>query len=136
VKRALACLVLLAACNGGGLPITDPGAHPDLGRMPCLSECELTSCSEITDETTCNARPDCYSFMSGDLPCNSSGCSDHFERCADGPPACGTGDTACHDSCTTLTPQCRNGEVEIFAAPDQTCCPVGCTTSQSCQTGG
>jgi hypothetical protein len=133
----------IAGCQAVGCPLCGGGMSflfciPD-GQpygVLCSDPCEQTSCSEITDATTCNARPDCYSFMSGDLPCDNLMCSDHFERCVDGPPACGTPGTVCNGSCTVLTPMCEKGEAEIYASPDQSCCPVGCTTADRCATGG
>jgi hypothetical protein len=115
-------------CNGGiDFAFCNPDGQPYGLDCPNLM-CELQSCSSIHDAQSCDARPDCWSLWSGDLPCNNTQCSNHFVSCNDGSPVCAT-TGVCNGSCTMLTPTCRDGDAPVFS---NSCCATGCAHANRC----
>jgi hypothetical protein len=95
--------------------------------------CHPLPCSGITDPATCDARTDCYAHYSGDLPCNSSGCSNHFVSCEDAPPVCFSRGAGCGGPpCESPTPACPSGFHVAFPSAAQTCCADRCVATMKC----
>ncbi len=119
------------SCNGGTSFFSCLPRGESHGAA-CSAGCGQLACSELSDGPTCDARPDCYALYSGDLPCDNSGCTNHFVKCEDGPSTCVKSGSQCAGSCAALTPSCRAGYVEAFPSPDQTCCSNGCVSASKC----
>ncbi len=114
-----------AICNGA-MAFVDCVPAGSAAGVFCPALCEQPTCAML-QQADCDARPDCYSTFSGDLPCNNESCSNHFVKCVDGPFVCPSPTGVCTIACTTLTPSCPSGY-----GPNQACCPSGCVEAALC----
>ena len=127
-----ACVVDVCPCGRDGK--TFIGCYPQGTHFsPCstLLSC-VSTCAEIGDATSCDARSDCYAEYSGDLPCNSSGCSNHFVACQQGPAVCTLPGAECEGACAKLVPACPSGLRAASPDAEQTCCTDRCVTATKC----
>jgi hypothetical protein len=118
------------SCEGdGGLDFVECVAPGQPYGLDCPAACAQPACTDLQDGPSCDARPDCFALYSGNLPCDSSGCLNHFVKCQSGVATCmRTG--PCSGSCVMDTPSCPSGEVEVY--PAQNCCAIGCVAPSKC----
>jgi len=89
------------------------------------------SCTQMTDPATCNAQVGCYALFSGELPCNSSACTNHFVSCVKAPPECAPATKPCATDCPLTGGFCPSGYVDVF--PNSSgCCSNGCVAATKC----
>lgn len=124
------CLALTCPACGGGVGVyfgCIPEGQPH--GVDCSDPCAQPACADLDTAAACDARPDCLSLYSGNLPCNSTACENQFMECLDGgtavcaPPAPGG------DSCTRLDAECVPGDAAIYFANG---CFEGCIHSGRC----
>ena len=84
-----------------------------------------TACSQLTAQTACEARSDCYAVFVDPSTCGcaAAGCCARFDHCAAGTPSC-NGSV----SCTTATPHCEGPYVVSYASG----CYQGCVRQSAC----
>ena len=126
--QALGCMPVGCPICGGGETFLLCVAPGEPYGVLCTNPCPQPACASLATAADCDARTDCHSLFSGDLPCNSSGCNNHFEQCEDGATA------ACSPSgggpsCTKLTPQCAGGDSLAYLSNN---CPDGCVHTDRC----
>lgn len=129
----------IPGCKAVGCPACDGGLDFVLCVAPgesygvdCPAACAQPACSDLQDGPSCDARPDCFALYSGDLPCDNSGCQDHFVKCESGVATCMRSTGPCSGSCVMDTPSCRSGEVEVYTSPAESCCAIGCVAPAKC----
>ena len=101
--------------TGGGMG-TGGMAYPGGSGVPC---------TQITNSTTCDAQIDCYALFSGELPCNSTYCTNHFVGCVNAPPEC------CTINCPQTVFSCPPGYVSLLAK-DAAPTAAGCVAANKC----
>jgi hypothetical protein len=121
----VALSLTLFACRTD--PLEVPGGGPS-DPAPQPTPPSTGACTTLTTAADCDARSDCYSEFSGDLPCLTSTCRNHFEKCVAGKPQC-TG-AACAIACPQLTPSCPSGDTPIY--DNGPCCATGCAHAEAC----
>ncbi len=89
-------------------------------------------CTQITNPTTCDAQVGCYALFSGELPCNSSFCSNHFVSCVNAPPECAPATQPCTIDCPLTVSFCPTGYVSVFSNSSG-CCSNGCVAANKCK---
>lgn len=129
----------IAGCSAVGCPTCDGGMSFILcvreGQpysVDCPAPCAQPACADLSNRAVCDARSDCYALFSGDLPCKSASCTDHFVKCESGPATCIPNPSAGACALDCVAPSCRAGEVNVFPSPQQTCCSNGCVASTKC----
>ena len=114
------CPVLDAGCTGSSCSID---ATPRDTSPPDVS---VATCSQLTTETSCNARGDCHAVFvdPGTCGCAGAGCCAHFDRCVDG----GKANCAGPATCKAATPFCEAPFVVSYTGS----CYEGCVRQSEC----
>jgi hypothetical protein len=113
-------------CGGTGsafyhcVPIGNPG---DIRCPGCIN----LPCSAVSTAKGCDQHPGCHSLFSGDRPCNSTDCANHFVRCEDG--ATGSCLAPPLDTCPPFEATCVNDDTLEL---DGNRCVVGCIHDIAC----
>ena len=124
---AFAVAVAASGCSGGALPLAG-GAGGD-GGVACEA-CGEGRCAALASADACEARADCHALFSGDLPCDSLGCANHFVECDDGARvSCTAPASPGGVDCTRMVGQCVAGDRETFLADG---CGAGCVHAARC----
>jgi hypothetical protein len=91
-----------------------------------------TPCANVTDEPTCDAKPDCHSVFGKctNCPCPTTGCPEIFSSCADGgKAACNKPTITSGVVCDRLPPSCQ---APAFVVSYTTDCYEGCVPPSEC----
>ena len=86
-------------------------------------------CTSVPTAAACDARPDCHALYTGNKPCNSLDCNNHFDKCLDGESAV-CSPPAPFGMCASFLGVCVKGDTYAYDNADG--CTLGCVHTSHC----